>query len=368
MSEIVKGVLSGGLALVAGWILPTALNLLLLGIFVIPSVPGGRSLIDSVAPNEAGKAALLLGAAVVCGLVLNVLQTPLYRVLEGYLLWPQWAFQRRRRRHVKNKARIADRLALIRRYQDEMKALSKQSEAANRTKLESIRHSAEFSRMTRKDRYRFAPQRALLREELRRYPVDDDQILPTRLGNAIRRFEEYGWNHYRLDSQSLWSRLISVVPDPVRKQVDTAQVGVDFFVCLLYGHIAVALAALAAIAVGGINKWTLLVAVAVPLGFVPAWYRLAVATTDQWAVAIQALVDLGRQPLATALGLLIPATIEDERTMWERVSRFSSREYDFERGKLLSEFRAKPQGDDHHFQAPTDGDQRKATQPKLPST
>ena len=177
-----------------------------------------------------------------------------------------------------------------------------------------------------------------------------------------------GWNHYRLDSQSLWSRLISVVPDPVKKQVDTAQVGVDFFVCLLYGHIAVAMVAMGAIAVGGVNKWTLPVAVAVPLGFVPAWYRLAVATTDQWAVAIQALVDLGRQPLAAALGLLMPTTIEDERTMWERVSRFSSREYDFERGRLLSEFRAKPQGDDHHLQAPTDGDQRKATQPKLPST
>jgi hypothetical protein len=346
MSEIVKGILSGGLALLAGWILPTALNLLLVGLLVLPSFQDGSLLIDSVAPTGAGKTVLLLGAAVVCGLVLNVLQTPLYRLLEGYLLWPQWAFEKRRQRHVRKKARMAERLALIRVYQDEIasKALSEESNAANRTELERVRQKVEFRRMTRKDQRRSAPQRALLREELRRYPIDDNQVLPTRLGNAIRRFEEYGWNHYRLDSQSLWSRLISVVPDSVRKQVETAQLGVDFFVCLLYGHIAVAIAAMGVIAMEGVDNWTLLAAVVVPLALVPVWYRLAVATTDQWAVAVQALVDLGRQPLATALGLIMPMTIEDERTMWERVSRFSSREYDFERGKLLSEFRAKPQG------------------------
>lgn len=206
----------------------------------------------------------------------------------------------------------------------------------------------------------------MLREELRRYPIDDGQILPTRLGNAIRRFEEYGWNRYRLDSQSLWSRLISVVPEPVRKQVDTAQVGVDFFVCLLYGHIAVAITAITVIAVRGNSTWALLAGVVVPLLLVPLWYRLAVATTDQWAVAVQALVDLGRVPLAAALGSIMPTAIEEERTMWERVSRFSSREYDTERGKLLSEFRAKPKGDDHPHKA-TGIDQRAALTPLRPN-
>jgi len=364
LNEIVKGVLSGGVALVAGWILPTALNLLLLGVLVLPNLDGGRSLMDAVAPSAASKAAFLLGAAVVCGLILNVLQAPLYRILEGYLLWPQWVFENRRQRHVKNKARIAERLELIQRYRKELasKTLSKEIDVTSRAGLDNIRQSAKHSRITRKDQRRSAAQRALLREELRRYPVDDDQVLPTRLGNAIRRFEEYGWNHYRLDSQSLWSRLISVVPDPIRKQLDAAQVGVDFFVCLLYGHIALAITATSAIAMEGGDDWTLLVGVVAPLVLVPLWYRLAVATTDQWAVAVQALVDLGRQPLATALGLLMPVTIEEERIMWERVSRFSSREYDIERGKLLSEFRAKREGDDHRLPS-IDGDHRKASHP-----
>jgi hypothetical protein len=147
LSEIVKGVLGGGLALVAGWILPTALNVLLVGLLDLPNFQEGRSLIDAAAPSAAGKAALLVGAAVVFGLVLNVLQTPLYRVLEGYLLWPQWAFEKRRQRHVNNKARIAERLKLIRWYQDDMKALREGSDGTNRTELDRIRQSAESSEM-----------------------------------------------------------------------------------------------------------------------------------------------------------------------------------------------------------------------------
>ncbi len=220
-----------------------------------------------------------------------------------------------------------------------------ETEWDRRARLDKIRRSAEFTSMRRRDQRRSAPQRALLREEQRRYPIDNDQVVPTKLGNAIRRLEEYGSNRYLLDSQILWSRLIAVVPDAARKQVDNAQIGVDFFVCLLYGHIAVALTAAATLffAVHP-HLSALLVATFVPLVFVPIWYRLAVVTTDQWTAAVQALVDLGRQPLAAALGLVMPPTVEEERTMWERVSRFASREYNPERAKMLDEFRVKPGG------------------------
>ncbi len=54
---------------------------------------------------------------------------------------------------------------------------------------------------------------ALLNEQLHRYPLDDRQVIPTRLGNAIRQFEEYGYDRYRLDSQVLWHELNAAVPD-----------------------------------------------------------------------------------------------------------------------------------------------------------
>jgi len=257
MSEIVKGVLSGGMSLVAGWILPVALNLLLLELVLVPNLDSGPAK-DLAAMNATGKAAVLLGAAVVGGLVLNMLQTPLYRILEGYLGWPQWAFDRRRQAHLDRRRRIGGRIKLIKTLQNELKATKPELHA-------EVRDRPQFKPLTRRDKRRTAPQRALLREELRRYPIDEQQILPTRLGNAIRRFEEYGWNRYRLDPQTLWSRLIAVVSDAVRKQVDNAQIGVDFFVCLLYGQLVVGGAGLAALTIHPEHWLPFGVLVAVPV-------------------------------------------------------------------------------------------------------
>ena len=50
---------------------------------------------------------------------------------------------------------------------------------------------------------------------------------------------------------------------------------------------------------------------------VPLSYRQAVRNVGEWRLAIRALVNLGRLPLAKALGLRLPATFEDERELWE---------------------------------------------------
>lgn len=91
-------------------------------------------------------------------------------------------------------------------------------------------------------------RRALLQERLARYPVDAGQLAPTQLGNAIRHFEEYANDRYRLDSQLLWNELTAVAPDQARRQVDVARTSVDFFVCLLYGHGVVLVGASATLA------------------------------------------------------------------------------------------------------------------------
>ena len=64
-------------------------------------------------------------------------------------------------------------------------------------------------------------------------------------------------------------------------------------------------------------------AIALPVVLVPLWYRLAVEATDEWAAAFRGLVDLGRKPLAEALGLEMPGTLKQERKMWELASRIS---------------------------------------------
>jgi hypothetical protein len=152
---------------------------------------------------------------------------------------------------------------------------------------------------------------------LARFPADDEQVTPTRLGNAIRRFEEYGHDRFRLDSQVLWHELNAVVPDQARRQAEDARTTVDFFICLLYGHLLVAASACVALGAGApVRPWLAVAAIAgFPL-LAAIWYRVAVAATDDWAGAVRAMVNLGRQPLATSMGLALPETVDGERAMW----------------------------------------------------
>jgi hypothetical protein len=80
-------------------------------------------------------------------------------------------------------------------------------------------------------------------------------------------------------------------------------------------------------------------AIALPVVLVPLWYGLAVEATDEWAAAFRGLVDLGRKPLAEALGLEMPGTLKQERKMWELASRMSRRRYS-PSDEALDQFRA----------------------------
>ena len=69
------------------------------------------------------------------------------------------------------------------------------------------------------------------------------------------------------------------------------------------------------------------------------WYRVAVVATDDWAGAVRAMVNLGRQPLATSIGLRLPDTIDDERVMWSLATEFTSGPYTPETISALNKFR-----------------------------
>jgi hypothetical protein len=162
VSDIVKGVLGGAWGLVVGWFLPCALVLAVFGVVVLPDLKGVPLLGSIASAPLAGQATVLVVAAVVLGLVLSVAQTPLYRVLEGYLGWP-----------------VRLRAAMTARHRARRERLRKAIDADERT-------SGALS---------LADTQTL--ELVRRYPTETDQVAPTMLGNAIRRFEQYAQDRYQ---------------------------------------------------------------------------------------------------------------------------------------------------------------------------
>lgn len=324
MTAIITSLLGGGWELIAGWVLPTALNSVLFGVLVLPALRHVSGLQSIATASGPARALALLATAVIAGLLLSALQTPLYRVLEGYRGMPPRVRQWRIRHHTARKNLLEKRLRLARLALRESLGSQREGDV---TKLARIRKDPALSKVPEIKGKPSPVMISMLAERRRRYPVDDGQVLPTLLGNAIRRFEEYGYDRYRLDAVTMWYALAGAVPDGVRKRVDASRVGVDFFVCLIYGHLILAVCGAAAlIAVPGYLTGPVL-AIAVPVVLIPLWYRLAIEATDEWAAAFRGLVDIGRKPLAEAIGLALPATLEQERRMWELASRLSRRPY-----------------------------------------
>ncbi|KPC59396.1 hypothetical protein [Streptomyces chattanoogensis] len=350
MGDIAKSVLGGAWTLIVGWILPTGLNLAVCFLTVAPTLRHTAPVAHLWPRTGAGTTLLLLCASLLLGLVLSALQTPLYRILEGYSLWPSWAYERGCVRQRAAKQRLADRIALLRLERRARTAAP--LAAADTESLARLRADPRLAATAGRDRRRTAAQRALLGERLSRYPADDDQIAPTLLGNAIRRLEEYGYDRFRLDTQVLWNELTGTAPEQIRRQAELSRTNADFFVALLYGHAALAAVALAALAAPDPPVAVLLGTAAALVLLLPVWYRCAVNATDEWAAAVRALVNTGRKPLAEALGVVLPHRLADERRMWRLLSTLHRRPY-HERAAALDAYRVTLPGTDQPNGPPT---------------
>ncbi len=310
MTDLAKSVLGGARSLIVGWILPAFLGLQLLALLILPDLRHVTAIDQFLRQTSTSRQVILLSVAVVAGLVLAAAQAPLYRILEGYILWP---------------AKIADRR--ISKHQERRRRLVKEQEAAAKT--EKGVHAG------------------LLYERAARYPVEDRQFAPTALGNAIRRFETYAGDRYQLDSQLLWHDLTAAAPERAETAVDNARTNVDFFVCLLYGGAFTTLCGLGVVAVGQgtIRTW---IAVGAGIAIAVVCYQLAVLATDEWAAAVRALVDHGRKGVAEAFGLTIPSDLNEERLMWRAVNTLVRRPYTYSESKdvagILKKFRAEQTG------------------------
>ena len=285
MKDLLGGLAAGGWGLFAGWIIPAAIATVLVAYGVLPDAPVSfAGDFAKLAPAE--QAGVLALCAVAVGFTLNAMNTPLYRVLEGYSL-PQWARDWRIGRHRDKRRKLVDRVR----------------------EAEGVEYG-------------------LALERLHRYPALEEETAPTKLGNALRAFEVYGWDHFRLDSQTLWSELEAVAPESLRAELERARAPVDFCVSASYLSALVGLLALLVGVAQEPDGTRLLVGGAAALAAVPGWYGLAVVSTTHWSAAVQALVNLGRPSLAAALGLRLPATLAEERDLWKHVTSFVRRFYD----------------------------------------
>ncbi len=286
MSDLFSTLTAGFSRFVLAWLMPSVVTVATFAIFIFPIIahdPVIAPLFRAAHMNAFGGALVFAFSVALVALISAFTSLPLNRLLEGYTL-PLGLRRRWRRKQ-------------IRRY---------------------ITLQRTYERLPA----RLGDVRGLIREQLDLYPRYKDQILPTRLGNAYKAIETYGVNHFSLDGQTFHFELLGVAPDRLRRDIEDTRAQVDFFVGFV-GQLGLLSIVSIAIAVSSQSGTALLIGL---LSAVLARlaYSAALRNMTDVRYAIQALTNIGRNSLASALGYRLPHTLERERQMWAAWTRYAA--------------------------------------------
>jgi hypothetical protein len=260
--------------------------------------------------------AWLLLASLAAGLFLHPLQFAMTQVLEGYWGHSRWAqilLRLRIRHHRKRLEATQDKLTAIDRCLAERIAEAvRRREAARPGSIAGepaevqqriILHSEDGH-----DLGGLLAAGEMAEHAVDRYP-ELDRIMPTRLGNALRREEDRAGQQYGINAMTTAPHFTLVSTDKhvqylrdTRQQMDTS---VRLCVVSLLGT----LEAVACLVTDG---WWLLSALA-PYALAYLAYRAAVAAADEYTTAMKTVIDLNRFTLYETLNVKRPSDTEEER-------------------------------------------------------
>lgn len=241
------------------------------------------------------EASLLLVVTFAIALVLHPLQFALVQLFEGY-----WGT-----------GPIARRLALHRtsRYLGRRKSI----EDAIRTHASAL---TGFSAADLRNHDRLLPllPSLLARNALERakesYPSRRARTMPTRLGNALRRYEDLAGSEYGLDALTVHPHLVLIGDKAHVAVLHDAREQLDLAVRMCALSLLATVITFFSLATDGL--W-LLVALA-PYAAAYTAYRGALVAAAIWGVVLAALIDVERFALYEQLHIALPENTRGERT------------------------------------------------------
>lgn len=173
----------------------------------------------------------------------------------------------------------------------------------------------------------------------RAFPADENQILPTRLGNIMRASEYYVHQIYNIDPITIWPRLTAVIPQFYAEQIEKTQTTVSFvlnlsfisailgFECLaqsvvdvleLYRGIEAKLFVIPILVPFSLNAPELLIIISL-ICFILSYifYLLSCLPAGAWGEYIRSVFDLYRYDLFKQMSLHLPSEPITLRREWE---------------------------------------------------
>lgn len=165
----------------------------------------------------------------------------------------------------------------------------------------------------------------MLRRWNAEFPSQARSVLPTRLGNTIRSFEDYPRRQYGISAIPLWPRLVGVIDPDYAASADDAKSSFDFMINMSFlSGVSGAGLLLAGLASRGIRGglppafWLQVAALALA-SYV--FYAGSIGQAMAWGDLVRGAFDLYRGKLLAQLGFTRqPADLREERELWRAIS------------------------------------------------
>lgn len=274
------------------FLLISALILKLFGYWpIVGSVLTGEILYD---------ASLAILVTWILGILLLVLNRDIYRLLEGYGKYnPLKIFEKHAKATYRNKVERLNQLA-----------------------DEYLKTGTNFPADMQKER------EILMIELARKYPDNEDFVLPTEFGNALRAFEIYPRVMYGLEGIDGWPRILAVLPKEFLDLINDAKSQVDWWVNLSVLSFGVIFEFWVLV----FCKWGLalpwiyvLLDILIPIIVLVVLNRLliwrSVSSVIGWGNLVKSAFDIYRFDLIELLGIDSYPNRDNEKTMWKSFSQ-----------------------------------------------
>jgi hypothetical protein len=286
---------------------PTALLAFLVLVLLASGLPAQdpdpAKILSAIGELSATQIAAIVLFVLVVALILYPFQLTLVRLLEGY--WEMTRF---------GSTLAAIGVELHRRELERLSDLAYEEPPSfpDLDDLADPRMQAAYREALERARRQRLAQRRLETA----YP-DEDRLLPTRLGNALRSFEDHAGQRYGLDTITMLPRLYPYLSDHVSSALDDLRDQLDIAARLC---VTLLLATVVSAALLLTHGWWLLVPAATAI---LAWvaYRSAVQAAIAYGKEIAVAFDLHRFEMVRGLHFPLPSAAE-EVAFNRRITKF----------------------------------------------
>lgn len=150
-----------------------------------------------------------------------------------------------------------------------------------------------------------------LDQRLRRFPTDDNKVMPTRLGNILRAAEAHSTEKYKLDAIICWPRLWLVLPQDVKDELTVARARLDNAALMGFWGLLFMI-------------WSVWIWWAPFLGLLAAFvaYRALLSAAETYADLVESTFDMYRTVLYQALRWPFPGNPKEELREGARVTEY----------------------------------------------